>query len=232
MSDLTILVPSKGRPKSAVQLYESFRDTTTASTELVIVCDESDLYLPTYFSLLTGVGRVVVVPGGRRGMCDALNQAYQGMAESLGLAVGFMGDDHRPRTRGWDSNYLEALANLGSGFVYGNDLFQYEAIPTQVAMTSDIPEKLGYMVPLGFQHLCVDVVWKDWGMAINKLTYLPDTVIEHMHPLAGKGKSDSNYQAVNNHVVAESDIAEYKRYNESGEFGRDVARISELLFVR
>jgi len=139
-----------------------------------------------------------------------------------------MGDDHRARTRGWDNDYLEALETLGTGFVYGNDLFQYEAIPTQVAMTTNIPRALGYMVPPGFQHLCVDVVWKDWGMALNRLTYLPETVVEHMHPLAGKGKDDVNYKEVNSHLVANADIAEYARYNDSGEFGGDVARLKAL----
>lgn len=163
-------------------------------------------------------------------MVGALNNAYSYYARQnlLGYAIGFMGDDHRPRTPGWDSHYLNELHKLGTGFVYGNDLFQYERMPTQVAFTSDIASTLGYMCPPAFRHLCVDVVWKNWGDAIGRITYLPDTIIEHMHYLAGKAREDRNYRAVNSILVAEHDSATYREYME-GQFHDDVEKLKRLL---
>lgn len=229
MADLTILCPSRGRPKNAVQMYESFRETCTADTKLLILVDANDPTLSTYYTLLNGVGQVLVVEPNRRGMVEALQRGLEDYRDNLGYAVGFMGDDHRPRTHGWDSAYLEALRGLGNGFVYGNDLYQGEAIPTQIAMTTDIVDALGYMCPPGFDHLCVDVVWNDWGRAIGKIEYLDEVIIEHLHYLAGKSKFDKGYAAVNNAEVAGHDNDEYKRYHESGEFDADVEKLKALI---
>lgn len=229
MSDLTILVPSYDRPRAARELARTFQDTCTADTKLVFVCNSDDSKLGQYFTMLNGIGRVLEVPSGRRGMCDSLHAAFSHLKDDLGFAVGFMGDDHRPRTIGWDAAYLNVLYNLGTGFVYGNDLLQGELIPTQVAMTSDIPQTLGYMVPREFQHLFVDNVWKDWGRGIGKLVYLDDVVVEHLHPLAGKAKSDKNYRAVNSGPVAHADGASYAAYHSSGRLNDDIARLKLLL---
>ena len=190
--------------------------------------DQNDPTLSTYYTVLNGVGQVLVVNPDRRGMVDALQRGLDAYQDHLGYAVGFMGDDHRPRTLGWDRKYVEALREMGTGFVYGDDLFQGEAIPTQVAMTTDIYKALGYMCPPMFDHLCVDVVWKDWGQAIDKIRYLDDVVVEHMHYLAGKSKRDEGYAAVNNSEVANHDSSAYIAYKE-GFLAGDVEKLKALL---
>lgn len=229
MADLTFLVPSRMRPKNAVQLYESFRETCTADTKLVILVDSDDPTLSTYYTLLNGFGQVLVVEPGRRGMVGALQRGYESYRDHLGFAVGFLGDDHRPRTVGWDSLYLDSLREMGSGFVYGDDLFQHEAIPTQIAMTSDIPATLGYMCPPLFDHLCVDVVWNDWGKAIGKIKYLPDVIIEHMHYLAAKASMDKTYAVANSGQMATHDAEAYNIYNVDGGFEADVEKLKALV---
>jgi hypothetical protein len=210
-------------------MYESFRETCELDTKLVILVDKDDPTLSTYYTLLNGIGQVVVVEPARRGMVSALQHGLDSYKNYLEFAVGFMGDDHRPRTLGWDRKYVDALKAMGTGFVYGNDLFQGEAIPTQVAMTVDVVNTLGYMCPLGFKHLCVDVVWKDWGRAIDRIRYLDDVIVEHMHYLAGKSRHDEGYASVNNSEVANWDSAEYRRYNDSGEFEADVDKLKVLV---
>jgi hypothetical protein len=178
--------------------------------------------------MLNGVGQVEVVPKGRRGMCDALNEAFEVHEFNLGYAVGFIGDDMLPRTKGFDTNMLEALRG-GSLFCYANDLFQGERMATEWVERTTVAQALGYMVPPGFAHLNVDVVVREWGKACNAITYLDDTIIEHMHPLAGKGKMDTGYSAVNSGELAARDNAEYSRYKESGEFRADVAKLKVVL---
>ncbi len=226
--ELTILTPSRGRPKNAVKMYEAFRNTCTSDTKLVILVDEDDPTLSMYYKLLTGIGQVNVVKPEKRGMVAALQYGYDNYKSYLGFAVGFMGDDHLPRTVGWDTEYLNTLKELKTGLVYGDDLYQGEAIATQIAMTSDIPDALGYMCPPGFDHLCVDVVWKDWGQAIDKIKYLPGVVVEHMHYLAGKSKKDVGYAAVNNKTVADHDNGYYREYRDNGLFDKDVEKLKKL----
>lgn len=227
--DLTIFVPSKGRPNSVKALWVEFERTCTAKTQVVFVLDDMNDAPMSIKSRMDF--KMMIAPSGRRGMCDALNFAFDQYRahESLGFAVGFMGDDHRPRTHGWDETYLSALDELGTGFVYGDDLFQGEKIPTQVAMTTDIPLKLGWMTPPEFQHLYVDNYWKALGEGIGRLKYLPYVVVEHMHYLNGKAEKDGNYEAVNNVSVASLDAHAWKQYLRSGKMQKDIDSVRELL---
>jgi hypothetical protein len=102
-------------------------------------------------------------------------------------------------------------------------------MPTQVAFTTDIAVALGYMSPPELQHLNVDIAWLDLGNAVDRIRYLPDVVVEHMHPLAGKARMDKNYRAVNSNAVALADSRAYKAYHESGRFAEDVGKLKMLI---
>ena len=118
-----------------------------------------------------------------------------------------MGDDHRPRTDGWDTKMLAALRELGTGVVYGDDLLQGERLCTSWAMTSDIVRALGRMVPAPVEHMFCDNAVMDLAKAAKCLRYLPDVVIEHLHPLAGKADWDPGYWRVNRPTSTERDGA-------------------------
>ena len=132
-------------------------------------------------------------------MVKALNFSamYRATDDNPPFAIGFCGDDHRPRTVGWDQAYLDALREMGTGIVYGNDLLQGEALPTQVAMTSDIIRALGYMAPPDLVHMYADNWWRELGRRAGCLRYLPDVIVEHMHPVAGKADWDEGHKRVN-----------------------------------
>jgi hypothetical protein len=209
MSDLTMFVPTRGRPTAAVCLQEVFEDTCTGNTEVIFIISEDDSYCEDYLALgrLGILSKIILVSPRKRGMADPLNLGFRKWLDDPRVfpsyAVGFMGDDHRPRTQGWDTEYLRALTALsgrsrdrskpGVGMVYGDDLLQGENLPTQVAMTCNIPTTLGRMVPDQLAHLYTDAYWLELGKALNKITYLPDVVVEHMHPGAGKANIDEGY---------------------------------------
>lgn len=228
MADLVVIVPSRGRPGALRELAEAFRDTCATETYLAFVVDENDSTLPEYrraAAEIRGLCSIIEAPA-PSSMVKSLNYAAAILAPQF-PAVAFMGDDHRPRTRGWDVHYLFALEELGTGIVYGDDGLQGENLPTQVAMTSDIVRELGWMAPPGLKHLYVDNVWKSLGIAAECLRYLPDVLVEHMHPFAGKAEVDDGYARVNAPEVAEHDKAEYVRWL-NVEASADVAKIRAL----
>ncbi len=208
-----MLVPSRGRPEAARTLAAAFRGTTTAATELVFVVDEDDPRVAEY-SALVDEGVASVIRGQHVSMVDALNQWAYATAtmDDPPFAIGFMGDDHLPRTHGWDAAYLAALRDMGTGLVYGNDLLRGRELPTQVAMTSDIVRALGYMAPTTLKHLYVDNFWLDLGRAAACIRYLPEVVVEHRHPTAGKAPWDEGYRRVNDQAVYSADAAAYDAY--------------------
>jgi hypothetical protein len=121
-----------------------------------------------------------------------------------------MGDDHRPRTAGWDENILDASTPWS--VVYGNDLFQGANIPTAVFIGSGLIRNLGYFNPPGLQHLYLDNSWKLYGEALGTLQYLPEVVIEHVHFLNGKAPKDALYAEVNAGSMYDHDRAAFEQW--------------------
>jgi hypothetical protein len=211
---LTVIVPTRGRPQNIAELWAAFEETCDGDTRLVACVDLDDPELPAYQKL---ADRLFDEPffrletGPRLRLGGTLNVAGPKWA-ARGEAVAFMGDDHRPRTRGWDTAYMQELGRLGTGLVYGNDLIQGQALPTQVAMTSDIVLATGHMVPPGIVHLWIDNAWLALGQALGAITYLPDVIVEHQHPIAGKAAWDAGYAECNTDALMDADRAVFEQW--------------------
>jgi hypothetical protein len=185
---LLMICPSRGRPGNVAELLECWADTTTSAALLVVV-DEDDPELPGYLEL-----RPLLVSPRHPGIGPLLSKvAVRGAADYD--AVGFLGDDHRPRTPGWDERLVDAIAD-GAAVAYGNDLHQGERLPTAPVIASPVITALGYFCPPGQMHMYLDDFWKRLGTDLGALAYLPDVVIEHVHPDAGKADRDEGYRRV------------------------------------
>jgi hypothetical protein len=233
MGDLVVVVPSRGRPEAAVGLAEAFGATRTTA-HLVFAVDEDDPTRGEYHAALGVYPNGVIDTGGAPAtMVRALNAVAVKLAtaDDPPFAVGFMGDDHRPRTKGWDRAYVDALRELGTGIVYGDDLLQGERLPTQVAMTCDIVRVLGHMCPPTLRHMYVDNYWLDLGGRAGCLRYLPEVVVEHMHPIAGKADWDEGHKRVNAREMYAVDRASYTRWQYMN-MPAEVAQVRALREVR
>lgn len=211
-ADLLMIVPSRGRPTNIAALWDAWSATTTGNTALLVAADDDDPTLPGYRQTCADRG-IELVTGPRLRMVPTLNTVAAHRADQH-YALGFFGDDHRPRTQGWDEHYLQALRELGTGWVYGNDLLAGERLPTQWAMTADIVQTLGCMVPAPVRHMWADNVIYDLGHALGRIRYLPDVIIEHCHPLAGKAAEDDGYREVNHPEAFETDRRIYAHWYE------------------
>lgn len=217
---LAVIVPTRGRPENAARLATAFRETDTLNAVAVFVADGDDPRLNEYRTLLDdgAISRLLVFDGsGGRGLCRPLNWAALKYAE-LYEAVGFMGDDHLPRTRGWEDRILDALDSLEPRVVYGNDLLQGPALPTAVFMQSRMIQAMHMMAPYDMEHLYLDNFWKELGEQTGGLVYLPDVIIEHMHPVAGKAAWDERYAAVNAPARDTEDRVAWETYRNGAGF--------------
>jgi hypothetical protein len=230
-ADLVVIVPSRGRPGNARLLAQAFASLCTAGTRLVFAVDEDDPALPEYSDLPRAFpGTEALVSGPWQPMVAKLNTAAAWAAKQA-FAVAFMGDDHRPRTPSWDTAMLASLRDLGTGVVYGDDLLQGERLCTSWAMTSDIVRALGRMVPAPVEHMYCDNSVMDVAKLAGCLQYLPDVVIEHVHPLAGKAEWDDGYRQVNRREQYRADELAYRRWLMDGR-AADVAAVGALRTIR
>ncbi len=82
--------------------------------------------------------------------------------------------------------------------------------------------------PVQFQHLYVDNFWLKLGTDLERIHYLENVIIEHLHPAASKAKVDSGYRKVNSKSVYKNDRALYEAFVASSEYS-DLLRKLELL---
>lgn len=219
------VVPTRGRPDNAVRLRRAFFATATLNdTELMFAVDEDD---PRWHDYKRELPRVAVGPA-LSGMNAVLNRHAVAMARHYD-AIGFMGDDHVPQTHGWDAMLAARLTALGTGIVYGDDLVQRANLPTAVCMTSDIIQELGYMAPPELVHMYLDNFWRDLGRAVGMIEYVPEVIIEHLHPVhpdaAKKSTWDDTYERANANFT--TDELRYRSYVET-RFADDVKKIRDL----
>jgi len=208
MKDLAIIVPTRGRPHNIEDLIFSLNETNTSEgSDLWLVLDDDDPELDHYLEL----GKALIFPREGKGMAKPLNKAAMHLLDDY-RHFAFLGDDHRPRTDKWDEFLIKELDLLGTGLVYGNDLLQAEALPTAVAMTSNIIRGLGGMVPPGLAHLYLDNFWLQLGKDLGAISYLGHVIIEHLHPVAGKAEWDEGYRDVNAEEVYRADSQAFYSY--------------------
>lgn len=257
MTFLHVVVPSRGRPQALTELAHEFYQTCGLKTpdyqtRLTFAVDYDDPARQQYGDALQALPKIgdwgidfskspiptpvlvslmFVENHGASGMTAALNQAVEAWLpprwpgeEPAGFM--FMGDDHRPRTPGWDRMIVEALQRYD--IAYGNDLFQGPNLPTQYAIRTPVVKALGWMSPPAFRHLYVDNAILDMGRALNSIAYLPDVVIEHMHPAAGKGELDEHYTRANSNDSVDRET--YMRWRRD-ELAETVIRVRAMAYT-
>lgn len=211
LTDLVVLCPTRGRPEAAAQALIAF-DTTAATgiSRLTFVIDEDDPSRSAYEDQF----EPIIVPTEHGGnMVKALNYGAAMTIEHVDPKyLGFIGDDHRYRSYGWDSTFMKRLDDAGGGFVYGNDLFWKDGeIPTQIVMSASIVKALGWMGLPTCHHLFIDNVWRVIGEATS-LSYMSNVIVEHLHPATGKVKADEGHLRVNAPEMYSHDQAAFEEW--------------------
>ena len=156
------------------------------------------------------------------GMGPPLNAGALDVAPKCDI-IGFIGDDHRFRSSGWDTYITAALKGIGGGIAFGDDLAQRQNLATQVFISSAVVQALGWMALPGATHLYLDNTWMTLGSGMNRLIYVPQAVIEHMHPFFGKAEMDEGYVKANSQTMIDHDRLAFEAWTRDGA-AQDVAK--------
>jgi hypothetical protein len=201
VSDLAVLVPSRGRPRNVARLISACERTCRADTVLHFGFDDDDPQLLANLGVLswhaTGDVRARMGLGAWTNALGAANKTAPYLAS--------LGDDMVPVTDGWDEQLIQSCN--GTGMAYPRD-DRRDDIPEAVVMSRDIPDALGWICEPTLKHWYVDTVWGDLGRAAGCLTYRDDVLVKHRNPLTpGGDKADAT-----NSEAAESYAADMTAY--------------------
>ena len=212
--DVAVIIPSTGRAEQCARLVERIHETARTGPSIVVSVEPDDQQeYSRFLGSLPDQPRFINalvwpddsedatrshVAAINRGARSALAERFIDENESDPKLIIKLDDDHWPVTHGWDQFYLDSLNALGgTGVVYGNDLFQRDHLPTAPGLSTDIVRELGWYAPPQLGHLFCDNFWLELGRRSGRLSYMPNVIIEHRHPVAGwhGGQGDATYEA-------------------------------------
>lgn len=226
MSRLLMIVPTRSRPQNVDPLIAAWLDTGGfLAADLMLVVDMDDPTFDAYCLAAERANKLLARFGGtfilhcaprHEQLVPKLNAAALDAAGDYEL-LGFAGDDHLPRTSGWAQRFVELFGrNRSAGVAYPDDGYQHEKLASSWVMLADVVHALGRMVPAPVEHLYCDNSIMDVGREAGCLVYLPDVLIEHEHPVAGKRETDEQYERVNGREQYRRDRPAYKRWKRDG----------------
>src|SRR5881392_1695718 len=174
---MALLIPTRSRPANLDRLLHALADTDTSNVDVYPILDLDDPKEDEYQEVLLGS----ILAGPPRGfqvqtlydkrhmLATKLNRAAERVfSAEQHSCIGFMGDDHVPRTERWDV----MIRGLPAPFIaYGNDLHQGPALPTSVFMSAYVYRTLGSFCPGGMEHMYIDDAWKKLGESAGILRY-------------------------------------------------------------
>lgn len=195
---VSLLLPTRGRPKLAVRLLQSVVDTSAfpESVEIVIYADEDDK--ASHDIDCEGLKTIRII-GPRKSMGDYNSEC---LAASSGSVIVLVNDDMVIRTPSWDEKIRELDNRIEDKIylAYGNDLLKKRnlcAFPILSKRTCQIlqqPYHSAYRGAFIDYHL-MDIFKRLEHAGISRIYYLEDVIFEHLHYRNRKAEFDETYKA-------------------------------------
>lgn len=195
--DFSFLLPTRGRPDRIQNLFNSIVETARhpENIEIILYVDEDDTQS---HSVTHPVLKLVTHIGPRVPMGKMIQTCY---AKSRGEYIMLLGDDNVFRTQNWDERVIEAFNRFPDkiALVFGNDLNQEDRMCTAPFISrvycelTDGPCHELYPSEFIDTHI-MDMFYKLRYWGLNRIVYMADMVVEHMHYIVGKAPFDDTYR--------------------------------------
>lgn len=196
-----IIVPVMRRPQNAAPFMKSLAESKAQDVTVYAICDSDDV--PTVKAWLAAGARVIErVPQGRPGtFAEKTNFGFRLTKEPW---IFSLGDDVKFH-EGWLEKALSLAERSGAGVVGVNDLGNPAVMAgqhaTQMLMARRYVMLLGggwdgpgVVLHEGYKHNFVDNEVCIAARQRNAFVMCMDSVVEHLHPLWGKGETDDVYK--------------------------------------
>lgn len=224
--DLLIVIPSRSRPHNMQRLLDNLEETLTSDPTVLVVLDDDDH--ENYQGVRWWNNTVIVQPD--LPTSAKLNEAIVPRSY-LHSAAMLLSDDTLPRERGWDSELMRTLREDlgGTGYVYP-DCGRGENLPELCVISTDIIRALGWFSCPTMHHGCIDHVWREIAVAVDRLRYRGDVHIDHLHPDHHTAPLDDIYRRARS--WGELDARAYRRWLHGQGKIKDVETVRSICTTR
>ena len=200
LNKISLLCPSRGRPNDMERLIKSVAATATepSRVEIMLYVDDDDPekinYLVSHKNLSTDpkVGRLLNVDllVDEPLTTPLINYILADRAQGDILVI--TNDDQIFVDNNWDVRIDEEAAKFPDDIycMWFNDGRYQEKICTFPILSRKWVDTLGYIEPFLFEHFNCDLWTWQIGQMIDRLHYIPDILVEHLHPDTGKAEAD------------------------------------------
>jgi hypothetical protein len=219
--DLLIITPSRGRPVSVARLLALTHELRRAETHVAVAVDNDDPAFEDYqrvFAQQAGEGDRLVT-GPRKSLTEWTNEVAVKNAGAYKCLASF-GDDHVPRSPGFDKALVTACTEDGPGIAYPWDGAR-EDVPEAPVVHSAIVEALGWFLNPALAHWYVDDTLGALGRQAGCLRFLRAIAVDHV-----RGPADAT--ARDNIAALAADKAAYQQWRHE----RMAADVATVVAVR
>jgi hypothetical protein len=193
---ISLLLPSRCRPKLVERLFLSIVDTTAnlANIEIILHLDEDDLDSHYIDSKQFRLVKIIE----NQDSMGAYNHAC--LSKSLGRIIVLINDDLVFKTHGWDEKIIAMDGQFSDKIylAYTNDLFKsgwcsFPILSRRTCNELIKPYPIEYKGAFIDTHL-YDIFKRLQQKQHQRICYLADVVFEHLHYRAGKAPLDETYK--------------------------------------
>jgi len=192
---ITALIPTRNRKDGLIRILESFVSYTSNidKLEVIVLCDDDELYAETIVDNFKTTLNIKCIKNPRKLLPEIFNI---GCRESSGEIIWLGSDDSVIRTHGWDNLVRNEFLKFEDRMilVYGDDLGLHgSSMATLPFVHVNLIKTLGYIAAPMFNHYYLDLWLHVILEGMERLFYLPDLKIEHMHHAISRSQHDETY---------------------------------------
>ena len=212
---ISILLPTRGRPKLAKRFLQSVVKTASdpSRLEVVLYVDDDD---PASHAIQCDELSISTIIGPRLSMGGLNTACYQ---RSSGDIIIPLNDDIIIRTSGWDRKIVEVHERFPDRIylAYPNDLHTGETLSGTPILSRKTCEVLTHPFPEVYQggfidYHIMDIFKRLDVLGEDRVIYLGDVVMEHLHYRYGKSEIDATYEQRGPLDVGDEEFVDLRPY--------------------
>ena len=228
--NISVLVPTRGRPSNMQRMTESLFATciNPDKVEVIFYMDDDDTKpVGAMAQNLAARFNVKWLFGQRIVLSKMWNECYKLADADICMHSD---DDVIFRTPGWDETIMAEFSKVPDKivFVYPRDgIVDSEDLGTHGFLHRNWVDTVGYFVPPYFTWCYNDTWLTEVSKTLGRLRYLPDVLVEHIHPCVQKTPMDATYSEASRRGVLDNMLDLYN--SKADERKADAAKLQAFI---